>query len=428
MTRLAWLPLLAVLVLGASCKRTRADATPEGSPSASGASSSAGQVVAPNPYANLVGDPERGRRLVEKYECTRCHEGTGLAPAVYEKHCIQCHVDIWTDKFTEKYKAPADKLAQWKKTVGIYLNAPNLEKAGDRYTKEGIIAFLMRPKKLRRNMVSSMPRLPLTEQEAADIAAFLTQGAAEPAADPGGDVEKGRAVLESKACGTCHVFSGVPKLALEPNLAAAQTQDAKDAIELAPDLRYSRERWVASRMVAWLLDPAAVKPSTKMPNFKLTPEEAKDAAAYILRTSLSPDPFKPMPKRLPVLERKVDFDEVDAKVLHRTCRHCHTNPEIARGDGGPGMTGGFGFIPRKLDLSSYEGVAKGLLDAQGQRISVFAPMKDGTPRLVAALVARQKEEAGQIDPEIRGMPLGLPALSAEEVQLVESWIAQGRPQ
>ena len=61
-------------------------------------------------------------------------------------------------------------------------------------------------------------------------------------------------------------------------------------------------------------------------------------------------------------------------------------------------------------------------------MSVFAPTKDGTPRLVAALIARQKEEAGQIDPEVRGMPLGLPALTAEQVQIVESWIAQGRPQ
>jgi hypothetical protein len=61
-------------------------------------------------------------------------------------------------------------------------------------------------------------------------------------------------------------------------------------------------------------------------------------------------------------------------------------------------------------------------------MSVFRPTKDGTPRLVAALIARQKEEAGLVDPEVRGMPLGLPALSAKEVQLVESWVAQGRPQ
>jgi hypothetical protein len=28
---------------------------------------------------------------------------------------------------------------------------------------------------------------------------------------------------------------------------------------------------------------------------------------------------------------------------------------------------------------------------------------------------------------VRGMPLGLPPLEPEQIQLVESWIAQGRP-
>jgi hypothetical protein len=37
------------------------------------------------------------------------------------------------------------------------------------------------------------------------------------------------------------------------------------------------------------------------------------------------------------------------------------------------------------------------------------------------------EERGQRHALVRGMPLGLPALTPEQVQLVESWIAQGRP-
>jgi hypothetical protein len=46
---------------------------------------------------------------------------------------------------------------------------------------------------------------------------------------------------------------------------------------------------------------------------------------------------------------------------------------------------------------------------------------------VARLRARQLEEAGQPDPNLRGMPLGFPALTPEELQLVESWLEQGRP-
>ncbi|HEX3344579.1 MAG TPA: cytochrome C oxidase Cbb3, partial [Polyangiaceae bacterium] len=79
-----------------------------------------------------------------------------------------------------------------------------------------------------------------------------------------------------------------------------------------------------------------------------------------------------------------------------------------------------------LNLSDYPSTFAGFLDDTGRRTSVFAATKDGTPHLVAAMLARQREEAGE-EPATRGMPLGLPAASAEDVQLVESWIAQGKP-
>jgi len=31
------------------------------------------------------------------------------------------------------------------------------------------------------------------------------------------------------------------------------------------------------------------------------------------------------------------------------------------------------------------------------------------------------------DPEVRGMPLGLPSLPPVEIQLIESWVAQQNP-
>jgi hypothetical protein len=130
---------------------------------------------------------------------------------------------------------------------------------------------------------------------------------------------------------------------------------------------------------------------------------------------------------LPILQRKVGFEEVNLQVFAVTCRHCHTNPDLAGGDGGPGNTGGFGFKPRKIDFSSYQGIQSGGVDERGQRVSLFAPTREGLPRLVAALVARQREARGQQSDEVRGMPLGLPALSAQQIQLVESWVAQGRP-
>ena len=47
-----------------------------------------------------------------------------------------------------------------------------------------------------------------------------------------------------------------------------------------------------------------------------------------------------------------------------------------------------------------------------------------TPRLALTGITKLYGEV----PGVRGMPLGLPALSLEEIQLVESWVAQDRPE
>ena len=173
----------------------------------------------------------------------------------------------------------------------------------------------------------------------------------------------------------------------------------------------------------------AVKADTPMPLVPMTPIEARDVATYLLHAELDPLPPKVVPMRLPPLARRVTFDEVSARVLRKTCRHCHSEPDYALGEGGPGNTGGFGFPPRGLNVGNYEGVLAGFLDEKGERRSVFAPIENGMPRLVAVLVARQgDEEAGKPSANLRGMPLGLPALTPEEVQLVDTWIAEGRPQ
>jgi len=178
--------------------------------------------------------------------------------------------------------------------------------------------------------------------------------------------------------------------------------------------------------VRWLVDPVTVKPDTPMPSMGVSDDEAKAIAAYLLTTPLAAEEHKPVPARLPVLARRVSYDEVATRVLRKTCWHCHGEPDFERGDGGPGNSGGFGFKGRGLNLSDYPSTFAGFLDDSGRRTSVFAATKDGTAHLVAAMLARQHEEAGE-EPATRGMPLGLPAASAEDVQLVETWIAQGKP-
>jgi hypothetical protein len=164
-----------------------------------------------------------------------------------------------------------------------------------------------------------------------------------------------------------------------------------------------------------------------MPSFELTADQAERLAAFLFYEPLDEPSRQRPPERLALLSRPVSFDEVQERVFKKVCWHCHSNPDYAEGDGGPGNTGGLGFAPRGLDLSSYEGVASGALDDQGERRSIFSADETGTPRLVTHLLARQVEEHGGQVPGITGMPLGLPAIAPEDIQLVASWITQGRP-
>ncbi len=127
-----------------------------------------------------------------------------------------------------------------------------------------------------------------------------------------------------------------------------------------------------------------------MPNFGLSVEEAADIAACVLDAPLAPESRTPF-VRLPVLTRRVSFEETNRRVFSRTCQHCHTDPESSGGDGGPGNTGGFGFAPRGVSFSSHASILSGYLDGHGERHSLFEPLVDGTPRLVAALLARHDE-------------------------------------
>jgi cytochrome c1 len=375
----------------------------------------------------VEGDAIRGRALVERFECTRCHAVASVAEPPKDQQCAGCHHDINAGTVS----ATHDQLVRWQGKVAELGDVPSLAATGGRFRRAWLKDFLLHPRHLRPNLRPSMPRLALTDEQAADLATYLSpidEGGADdaPAVLAGANAARGRELMDTKGCGLCHRMTGVADLhpgILPTGVAVA---DMARAVRLAPDLRFARERWRASSVVRWLVDPAAVKPDTPMPKLGLTDDEARAIAAYLLTAPLSPAAKPPVPARLPVLDRKVTYDEVATRVLRKTCWHCHGEPDFERGDGGPGNSGGFGFAGRRLNLSDYPSTFAGFLDDTGQRTSIFAPSKDGTPWVVAAMIARQREEAGE-EPALRGMPLGLPALPAEDVQLVETWIAQGRP-
>lgn len=402
------------------------------------------------PPPEPAGDATVGRALVAQFECGRCHDGlSDEVPAVpVERHCTHCHQKVMAGGFDHK---PHHE--RWKKNVAHLQDVPSLKGAGARFRYEWLVGYLMAPEDLRPHLAYSMPALDLDRGQARDIATFLMHrdpedGGVVPARHPipsataedleGADAARGKALLGEKGCTGCHHFSGVPSRGAAPGPTPGA---AAGPIALAPDLRHTRDRMTPSALQSWLRDPRAVKPDTAMPTIALTDEEVRDLAAFILTAGRDPaDPAptastdSPAPMRAeddvvapPPLARQVRYDEVEARVLSKTCRHCHGDPDVAMGDGGPGNTGGFGYAPIGLELTSFGRVLAGMVGPDGTRHSIFTrDASTGTPRLVAALVERHREVAGHDDPGVRGMPLALPPLPWEDIRLVVTWIQQGR--
>jgi mono/diheme cytochrome c family protein len=365
-------------------------------------------------------------RLMAELECNRCHDGSGIPAATLAKDCRGCHREILYGKPVAEPLA----LASWRGRIRHFVEVPSLAFAAQKFRRSWLQRYLLEPHDLRPALDESMPRLGLTPEQAEQLSAYLAEedpeiGSMSPPSE--GLLQQGRKLLDTKGCGTCHRMSGVAPLLASPLRYALPEDHMLRALRLAPDLRFARERLRPGFLARWLKNPRAAAADAVMPNPELTPEEVRAISAYLLAAPLMPVKSKTF-TRLPLLTRGVPFAEVQARVFRNTCWHCHSEPDYAIGDGGPGNTGGFGFPGKRINLAEHEGLLAGYTDATGERQSLFLPEQPhGESRLVAALLARHAEEAGAPVPGVRGMPLALPALPAEDIQLVESWIAQGRP-
>ncbi len=90
---------------------------------------------------------------------------------------------------------------------------------------------------------------------------------------PGGDVERGRQAIVAHGCISCHTIPGVRRA---------------DAQVGPPLTEWALRRYIAGtlpnepeHLIAWIINPQEIEPGTAMPTLGVTPEEARDIAAYL---------------------------------------------------------------------------------------------------------------------------------------------------
>jgi mono/diheme cytochrome c family protein len=370
----------------------------------------------------------RGKVLVEKLQCTRCHGASGMqvAPASRSTSCSGCHAWIsGSEHDSVEYERQRARFPYWERyveNVGSFLAVPDLSSAGARLDPEWVASYVRDPYEVRPGLYERMLSAPVTEEEAASIAAFLASSrrpltgvAAEAAAIPVSasteHVAEGARLFASLRCGDCHALGG------------ADTQ-AKAG---APDLGHTRDRMSASDIAAFIADPPAFDSRLAMPDFDLTAEQAARLRDYVLSVPAMKETIAAVPVDLPLLTKPVGWEEVRSKVFGQICVHCHMTADKNAGEGGPGNTGGLGFAGKGLDLESWDALAAS---------DVLTPRVAGEEApLIARLRIRAVEHARELaGPHTapapageRGMPMALPALTPVEMQLIRSWIAQGAP-
>ncbi|NVJ13998.1 c-type cytochrome [Myxococcus sp. AM010] len=376
------------------------------------------KVLAPTKRA-----PETPRDAVEHFQCNRCHVVPGIEPASapLSENCVSCHQAITAGRLDPWYKAA--EVQRWKEHLTHLMRTPDLGSLGQRVKRSWLIAWLQAPHMVRPLYGATMPRMKIGPKDAERIADFLAVTEEESEEPPRGDAAVGRALYEKNACASCHYRGDAPLAALRYG---APEFRAPSARRRAPNLRYVRSRMSLAQLRSWLRAPHSILSDTEMPTFPFTPQQVEDLAAFLREPvpEVAAGPRPPYKPRL--LERAVHYPEVARKLTRHLCYHCHSDSRRA-GDQGPGNSGGFGYDGVSLDLATRAGILRGI-KRDGQFRGLPDRMEDGTPRLVASLVARHAELDGHAHPSVTGMPLGFPPLPDEDIDLIFTWIEQGAPE
>lgn len=264
---------------------------------------------------------------IERFGCTPCHGGQGLATdkrsaheaqpdwerplfsnAEREAACGTCHADAPTglDRLARGRRAIAERGCSGCHEVpgvGPPDFAPALDGLAAKVGPAWVRAWLIDPKPL--NEAHRMPRFSLDPDQVEALVAFLlsTPKPTLDALEGEGDAERGREAVATRRCATCHLVGGRGGT-LGPSLDAA-------GAKLDPTWLYN-----------YLRDVHRLRPTSRMPGFKLPAAEAADIVAYA-KEELVPDEAE-----LPWAKHAGPVDEKLAPrgkelFVELGCRGCH---------------------------------------------------------------------------------------------------------
>jgi mono/diheme cytochrome c family protein/predicted nucleic acid-binding Zn-ribbon protein len=249
----------------------------------------------------------------EKFGCTGCHEGQGVAVnSVAQAHgevhlwefpllrgakaqssCTSCHLDVQKFAQDAPLLAEGQRLFEQVGCTGCHLVqgyenipkiAPSLLKISAKVDPSWMVRWIENPHKFRPR--TRMPNFDLKQADAVAIASYLWAQSKEegdkwiqehpmPANVRDGDtnaVARGKQLVETIGCKGCHGFADG-----EFSTPLGKTKD------VVPNLKDIAAKVVGPQWIYhWIKNPRGFSPDTRMPSLRLSDDEAAAITEYLM--------------------------------------------------------------------------------------------------------------------------------------------------
>ncbi len=250
--------------------------------------------------AHTPKNEEEAKAWEERYGWHKLHHGEGhllwdypMLPMVYaEAMCAKCHkgvVEVPKAHQLNRGRELVEALGCFgchkiKGYEGLRKVGPSLMRVGGKLEQAWVARWVHNPKAFRP--ASKMPRIfDLSNTDGPEdrarnaalingIAAYLfehTERPSYPAPPVAGSAVQGRMLVEKAGCRGCHVVGE-----------GDEAERPHDYRNFGPNLNGMGSKVKAGWLFAWLKDPHDYFPGTRMPNLRLTDQEAADIAAYLM--------------------------------------------------------------------------------------------------------------------------------------------------
>lgn len=272
---------------------------------------------------------------------------TPMLPLKYtEASCLNCHAGATELRGADRLnlglqvieKAGCYGCHNIARYEGRSKPGPSLRKIATKLTKDWAYRWILNPKSFRHN--TWMPRFfdqsnnssgemkARTRQEIHAIVAYLfghsdTQALAPNM--PAGDAMRGEKVVAQAGCFGCHMQEDVTGFS-EARGSFIRTNTTSDMIRRmqGPELTGLATKTTALWVYNWVRDPKAYAPHTRMPNLRLSDQEAADVAAYLMRDKN--EKFNEV--AIPPVDEKV-LDRITVEFLAKNLTEAQAKAQVA---------------------------------------------------------------------------------------------------